>query len=122
MAGGIPGERSHGGPLRDHVSFVDHLRARGLMVDPVGSVRQPFLRGKGTRLRLSGGGLTEPVELQSFFYHQDDLGVEATRAAEEDADGIGPDGHPENAVVEWTGTHLLMTSCTPIARDPGRPV
>ncbi len=42
---------SHGGPLRDHVSFVDHLRGQGYRVEPVAEIRQPFLRAEGTVLR-----------------------------------------------------------------------
>src|SRR5215472_3491286 len=49
--GGAP--QSHGGPVRDHVSFVDNLRAAGYSVSPSGDVQQPFLRPRGTLLQIS---------------------------------------------------------------------
>lgn len=33
---------SHGGAVQDYVSFVDNLRAKGLTVEPAGTVDQPF--------------------------------------------------------------------------------
>ena len=78
------GISSHGGPLRDHASMIDHLRARGLTVEPIGEVQQPFLRAKGTTLRISGGEIKEPAEVQSYDYNDTDFGNGAA-AAEEDA-------------------------------------
>ncbi len=94
---------SHGGPLRDHVSFVDHLRGKGYQVEPVADVRQPFLRAEGTVLRVSGGGLESPAELQSYNYDDTDLGTNGLRAGEEDARKIGPDGQPESMSILWAG-------------------
>ena len=93
---------THGGPIVDHVSFVDKLRGARCTVDPVGSVRQPFLRAQGIVLRASGCGLIRPAEIQSFAYHTDDLGTDGLRAAEEDAREIGPDGQPVAIPVAWT--------------------
>lgn len=86
--------QSHGGPIRDHVSFVDSLRREGYTVEIAGEIQQPFLRAKGTRLSLSGGGLAQPAELQSYDYEDPD-------AARADADRIGPDGNPKATQVEW---------------------
>jgi len=94
---------SHGGPLRDHVSFVDHLRAREYEVVPVTDVRQPFLRAEGTVLRVSGRGLKYPAELQVYNYDDTDLGTDGLRAAEEDAKNIGPDGQPNTTSILGTG-------------------
>ena len=44
LGGSVP--QSHGGPVRDHVSFVDALRAAGYGVAIVGPVQQPFLRAE----------------------------------------------------------------------------
>lgn len=92
---------SHGGPIVDHVSFVDKLRGARCTVDFTTAARRPFLRGQAVGLRVSGCGLARPAELQSFSYHTDDLGTDGLRAAEEDARGIGPDGQPVGMAVAW---------------------
>lgn len=94
---------SHGGPLRDHVSFVDHLRGKGYHVEPVADVRQPFLRAEGTVLRVGGRDLNRPIELQSYNYDDTDLGEDGLKAAEEDASKIGSDGQPRTMSVLWKG-------------------
>lgn len=135
----ISGPASHGGPVVDHVSFVDALRRQGCAVGPVGAVRQPFLRGRGVVLRASGCGLARTAELRSFWYHTDDLGADGLRAAEEDARGVGPDGQPTATAVAWAAPphffrkeralvlylgddpamlHLLMTLLRPQCAGP----
>jgi hypothetical protein len=91
IGGGNPGTElvpgnpsSHGGAVSNHVSFVDNLRAKGLMVEPASSVEQPFLSAKGELLRLSGGELKQPAEVQSFEYASAD-------AVAAELDQIGPD-------------------------------
>jgi hypothetical protein len=93
---------SHGGAVHDHVSFVDNLRGRGVAVEIVGTVRQPFLRPSGTRLRLTGGGLAQPVLLESYNYDSTDLGSDATSAVTQDAAAISPDGTPKMGRESWT--------------------
>jgi hypothetical protein len=83
---------SHGGPVRDHVSFVDSLRARQLIAEPVRQVKSDLLRGYGTVIALSGGTLPRPAELHSFNYDNTDLGTDGARVAEEDASRISRDG------------------------------
>ncbi len=86
--------QSHGGPVRDHVSFVDALRGKGLTVDIVGNVTQPFLRPQsGTALRISGSG-TGPADIQSFDYASSD-------AASADAGQIQPNGRIKSVSVDW---------------------
>ncbi len=92
---------SHGGPVKDHVSFVDALRAKGLTVEIIGSIEQPFLRAKGTGLRVSGDNLKQPAELQSFNYDDTDLRTDGLIAASEDASPIGPDGNPKTMRINW---------------------
>jgi hypothetical protein len=87
---------SHGGALTGHVGLVDHLRAQGLMVEPTSEVEQPFLGVKGTTLRISGGNLKQPAEIQSYEYPSAD-------AAESDASQIGADGNPKTSMVAWKG-------------------
>jgi len=96
-----PGTPSHGGPIVDHVSFVDKLRGKRCAVDPSGSVWQPFLRGEGIVLRVSDCTVAQPVELQSFWYHTDDLHTDGLRAAEEDARGIDAAGQPVAMPQDW---------------------
>lgn len=93
--------QSHGGPVKDHVSFVDYLRGQGLTVEIAGAVEQPFLRGKGTTLRISGSNIRQPAELQSYSYDDTDLGTDGVKAAEEDAQQIGPDGNPRTSMITW---------------------
>lgn len=93
--------QSHGGPVTDHVSLVDHLRGRGLTVEIAGAVQQPFLRPPGTLLRLSGGDLQAPTDVQSYNYDDTDLGTDGMQAAEADASQLGPDGSPPTMMITW---------------------
>lgn len=97
-AGGI---QSHGGPVKDHVSLVDFLRSQGITVAIGDPVQQPFLRGEGTTLQLSGGTLTQPATVQSYNYDDTDLGGTAVATATEDMAGIQPDGSPATTQVTW---------------------
>ncbi len=100
-ASSAPSAVSHGGPVRDHVSFVDALRARGVTVAIAGTVAQPFLRAKGTQLRLSGTGFTAPAVVESYNYDQADLGTDPARAVIDDTSQIGPDGSPKTLKITW---------------------
>ncbi len=95
------GITSHGGPVRDHVSLVDNLRGRGLTVTPQSAISQPFLRGDGTILAVSGPGVAATT-LQSFQY-------DSAAAAAADAATFGPDGNPKTVMVGWIGApHLYV--------------
>ena len=98
-----PQRVSHGGPVVDHVSFVDRLRASGLQVQIVGAVRQPGLQPPGTELRLVGAGLHGPAELNSFNYDATDQGGDARAAATHDAGGIAADGTLRGGGDIWQG-------------------
>jgi hypothetical protein len=87
--------------VHNHVSLVDNLRAKGLTVEPVADVQQPFLRAQGTVLRVSGGALTQPAEIQSYDYNDTDLGMNGSEAAAADASQIGPDGNPATSMITW---------------------
>jgi hypothetical protein len=66
--GTVQGPQSHGGPVQDQVSLIDALR-KTVTVDISGTVSQPFLNPQsGTTVRLSGGPLTTPADLQLFEY------------------------------------------------------
>jgi hypothetical protein len=95
------GPQSHGGAVKDHVSLVDFLRSQGVMVAIGDPVEQPFLRGAGTTLLLSGGPLQEQATVQSYDYDDTDLGGDAAALAAEDAAGIQPDGSPKLTQVTW---------------------
>ncbi|HEX6290025.1 MAG TPA: hypothetical protein VFZ66_12585 [Herpetosiphonaceae bacterium] len=94
---GGPAITSHGGAVKDHVSLVDNLRAKGFMVEPVSEVEQPFLGVKGTTLRISGGELKQAAEVQSYEYTSAD-------AATTDVEQLGPDANPQGMMIEWKGT------------------
>jgi hypothetical protein len=83
---------SHGGPVRDHVSFVDNLRARGLRAEPRDNMRFALLSIPGVVLAVSGSELREPTDVISFAYDDTDLGRDASRVALEDAGRIAQDG------------------------------
>ena len=76
---------SHGGPVRDHVTLVDNLRARGFGVEPIGQTKVAPLDVPATGVVVSGGALRGPVTMLSFDYDDTDLGRDGQRAAEEDA-------------------------------------
>jgi hypothetical protein len=81
-----PAAQSHGGPVQDQVSLIDALRGKNLTVDISGTVSQPFLSPQsGTTVRLSGGDLAAPADLQLFEYG-------SASAASGDARQISPDG------------------------------
>jgi hypothetical protein len=101
--GSIPGPQSHGGPVHDHVSFVDALRAAGYGVAIVGRVQHPFLRPRGVVLQVSGPDLRGPAELQSHDYDDRDLGVDGLAAAQADAAQFQPNGQPRVAGFAWAG-------------------
>ena len=105
-ATGTPGTVwiSHGGPIVDHVSFLDKVRGERCTVDFTTAVRQSFLRGQAVGLRVSDCALARPAEFQSFSYHTDDLHTDGLRAAEEDARGIDPDGQPNGMKIAWAAS------------------
>ena len=96
------GTQSHGGPVADHVSFVDALRREGYTVEILGEVQQPFLSANGTRLRVRGAGLEQGEELQSYDY-------ETADAAKADASQIEPDGNVTGSKIAWIGSpHFFL--------------
>jgi len=83
--GTVQGPQSYGGPVQDQVSLIDALR-KTVTVDISGTVSQPFLNPQsGTAVRLSGGPLTTPADVQLFEYR-------STSAASADANQIRRDG------------------------------
>jgi len=87
--------QSHGGPVEDQVSLIDALR-KSLTVDISGTVAPPFLHPEsGTTLRLSGGPLSTPADVQVFEYP-------SAGAAQADARQIRPDGSgTATTMVDW---------------------
>ena len=77
--------QSHGGPVQDQVSLIDALR-KTVTVDITGTISQPFLNPQsGTAVRVSGGSLTTPADVQLFEYG-------SASAASADAKRISSDG------------------------------
>lgn len=89
-----PATQSHGGPIVDHVSFVDTMRAEGYTVEVLGDIEQPFFSVKGTQLSVRGRDITAAAEVQSYNYAN-------PAAAKADAAKIGPDGNPKGSQVLW---------------------
>jgi hypothetical protein len=94
--GTVQGPQSHGGPVQDQVSLIDALRSKNLTVDISGGISQPFLHPQsGTTIRLSGGALAAPADVQLFEYG-------SAASAETDAHQIRADGSGNaTAIVEW---------------------
>jgi hypothetical protein len=94
--GTVQGPQSHGGPVQDQVSLIDALRGKNLTVDITGGVSQPFLHPQsGTTIRLSGGALAAPADVQLFEYG-------SAASAETDAHQIRADGSGNaTAIVDW---------------------
>src|ERR1700693_3198944 len=85
--------QSHGGPVQDQVSLIDALR-KSVTVDITGTLAQPFLHpGSGTTVRLSGGTLTAPADVQLFEY--------ASTAAAAAARQTRADGSTATTIVDW---------------------
>ncbi len=82
---------SHGGPVRDHVSFVDNLRGRGLTVEPIGQMMVAPFEVPAAGLAVHGGAVRGRVAMLSFDYSDTDLGRDGRQAAEEDANEISQD-------------------------------
>jgi hypothetical protein len=96
--GAVPGPQSHGGPVQDQVSLIDAVRAKNVIVDISGTVSQPFLSPQsGTTVRLSGGPLSTPADLQLFEYG-------SASAASSDAKRINLDGSgTATTKISWVG-------------------
>jgi len=89
---------SHGGPVRDHVSLVDTLRAQGLTVEPTGPVTQPFFSAPGQILHVNG------QDIQVFEF-------EDAASANSKAKDISPDGMSVgNTAIQWINPpHFFST-------------
>jgi hypothetical protein len=80
---------SHGSPVKDYVSLVDHLRAAGATAVPTGSVTQPFFSVPGQVMTVKG------EQVQIYEYADEE-------AANADAARISPDGGTiGNSMVDW---------------------
>jgi len=90
-----PHAASRSGSVTDLATLVDALRACGVTVEVLGSIEQPFLRPEtGIRLRLAGGSMAQPVDVQVFEYR------DATQATA-DASTLSPDGSPPTMIIDW---------------------
>lgn len=89
---------SHGGPVRDHVSLVDTLRAQGLTVEPTGPISQPFFSVPGHMLQVNG------QDIQVFEF-------EDPSAADSQAKEISSDGMSiGQTAVQWINPpHFFLT-------------
>ncbi len=100
-AGGItviPPATSHGGPVNNYVSLIDHLRKAGATVEPAGEVEQAFFAVTGQLIRVNG------ADVQVFEYASE-------AEAAEDAEKVSPDGSAiGTTMVTWVSTpHFYRT-------------
>ena len=90
-----PAAVSRGGPVADHVSFVDALSGRGITVTIGDEMQQLFLYPEsGALLLLEGPGFAGQAEVQSFEYAD-------PAAATADASQIEPDGNLRTVMITW---------------------
>ncbi len=89
-----PQAESHScdGPASDHVMLIDRLRCSAIQVNIAEPVTLPFLRAPGTKVLLSGDGITNRAEVQSFNYDDTDLGTDGRAVSEADARKFALDG------------------------------
>ena len=101
QAGNATAAPASGGPVVDQASLVDFLRGKGLTVELAGDVQQPFLRAAGTVLRVSGGDVKQPADIQAYDYDDTALGTDGAQAAEEDASQLDAAGNPRTTMIMW---------------------
>ena len=89
---------SHGGPVRDHVSLVDTLRAQGLTVEPTGPISQPFFPMPGQALKVN----EEKIQVFEFA---------DSSAARSQSETISPDGLSiDQTIIQWINPpHFFST-------------
>lgn len=91
---------SHGGPVRDYVSLIDNLRAKGATVTPGEEISQSFFKVGGRIIRING------ADVQVFEYANED-------DAAADARQVAPGGGS-------VGTHMIMWMGPPHFYRTGR--
>lgn len=87
----------------DQSGFADQLRGKGLTVEHIAEASEPFLRTIGARLRLSGGALAQPSELQAYTYDDPALAAEDAARVQPDT-GVRwtePDGNVRTISFAW---------------------
>ena len=89
---------SHGGPVKDYVSFIDTLRAAGATVEPTGEVEQPFFTVTGQTITVNA------ADVQVFEFADE-------AAAQAAASTVGPDGSSfKTTMVTWIDApHFFRT-------------
>lgn len=92
---GTPEADNRPGSIVDSSDLIDALEICGVTVEFGVGVEQPFLQPDSViALTISGGGLSQPVDLQVFEY-DDQAG------ADSDVKQIGPDGQPPTMMITW---------------------
>lgn len=93
-------------PTAAQEAFAARLRGRGLTVERLSEAAQPYFRVHGARLRLSGGPLAQPVELQAFSYPEPALAAEGAARVQPDTSArwTEPDGRGRGMTSTWVAT------------------
>lgn len=96
-----PRSRPTGSPDR----FVAQIEGRGIRVERLAEAQQPFLRAIGSRQRLQGGPLANPVEVQIYAYDQSvNAAADAARVQPDTtARWADPDGNVRTMSFVWSG-------------------
>ena len=74
---------SHGGPVLDHVSFIDTLRREGHQVEPKGPINQPFLSTAGQIVAIDG------TDVQVFEYRSESGARAEAKKVSADGSSVG---------------------------------
>ncbi|MBI2185230.1 MAG: hypothetical protein HYU39_09780 [Thaumarchaeota archaeon] len=84
---------SHGGPVKDYVSLVDTLRAKGLKVEPAERIYQPFFTMQAQVILVDGHSV------QVYEYPDEStMNAEASKVSS-DGGSIGDDG--KTMMISW---------------------
>lgn len=99
----LPVTPSPGRPTGDLAPFLAQLRSRGVTVEQVAEAQQPFLRSIGLRLRLSGGPLAGPVEIDSYAYDRPTTAADDAARVQPDTSArwTEPNGNVKTASFMW---------------------
>lgn len=100
-----PGTPSPGRPAGDLTPFIAQLGERGVAVEQIAEAQQPFLRPIGARLRLRGGPLAGPAEIESYAYDRPATAADDAARVQPDTSArwVDPDGRVRTASFAWVG-------------------
>jgi len=112
----------HGGTVHDHISFIDSLRAQGLIVEPASPISQPFFPKPGQVLKVNG------QDVQVFEFENPSVAQAHTQKISPDGKSVGDTiidwvetphfFHVEKIIVLYVGTNPALISALEASAGP----